>query len=49
MKDISLAGIPQPKSLDIVNNSLGRTCQITTLLWVNIMDFLSRMQHKSGA
>lgn len=49
MKDISLVGIPQLKSFDIVNTSWGRTCQITTLLWVNIMDCLSCVQHKSEA
>lgn len=49
VKDISQVGFPQPKSLDIMRNSLGRTCQITTLLPVNILDFLSCMQHKSEA
>lgn len=49
MKGISLVGIPQLKFLDIVNTSLGRTSQITTLLGVNVLDCMSCVQHKSEA
>lgn len=33
----------------MVNASLGRTCQIITLLWVNTLDCLSCVQHESEA
>lgn len=49
VKNISLVGISQPKSLNNMTTSLCRTCQITALLGVGTLDFQSSVQHTPGA
>lgn len=49
MKAIGLVDISQLKPLAIMNNYLGRICQITTLLWGSTTDCWSHVWHKSEA